>query len=65
MVLVHQLTVSSLCFRRLWAVSPNILMCISGGSKFRITSNLICGVVLVRLVVSKQANLISNDPEFS
>ena len=42
---------------RLYAVSPNFLMCMSSCSMFRIISRLICGVVLVRLAVNRQANL--------
>ena len=56
--LVHQVNLSSLFSRRFYAVSPIFLMCISRGCRFSMTSRLIWRVVLVRLVVSRQANLL-------
>ena len=57
MGLVHQLTVSNLLSKRLYAISPIFLMCISSGSMFNIISKLVWGVVLVKLVVRRHTNL--------
>ena len=54
---VHQVTLSNLFSNLLYAMRPSFLMCISSGSMFSIISRLICGVVLVRLAVRRQASL--------